>query len=603
MVLDEVEGLLQHFDADTLARPRDTLLSLGNALRKTTGRILAMDALWGAPANDFFRELDIPHQLLLNEHRAPEARRTFTFTPRHDAWRDAMAGELESGNNIVLVSMSTDVIDRTARWLLDAGLVTEDQVVIHTSKTDDARKRALIDVNVLWGHARVVAYSPTIEAGVDFTGDRFHRIFAYACLGSTTAHGFFQMLGRVRRPRSPDVLVCAHAGVLLTPTRQRKITVAEQRDFLDWGESKLNADHLAPVVCEGQAEHMLPSPQLFYSVLAHCQARKLNSQRRFFAEFQDLARGEGHAVLVDPAHFQLSGEHVDVPEGVTQRAHMLVSLPDLTGPEFHAIHTRVCENRASDDDKWAHYRHLYKVGWGIDRISAAFVNANGTSPANHAVQLCLRMVVPAARQHDFEEGAHSLQMLRLALVQPVLTALGWAHPFDLGNPIHVADAHPALMRTDMFRDYAQAVRAFNARARVPKDWTEVKVLTKSLQIILGAAGILLRSTGAQSRSDGRSYSYSIDAQHAARMAALVNLRRRRFLAPPLPAARAYLDTIGYGPWAELVDPAPAVPSATAPDSACDDPIQDADVPPGTAASTTEDASAETVPEPRAAWAP
>jgi len=104
--------------------------------------------------------------------------------------------------------------------------------LLHTSKTADAVKAMLIDVDALWSSKRVVVYTPTISAGVDFSTEHFDRMYLYLCPGSAAPMGALQMTGRVRHLVDTDVrtLVAKNMRVAREATRQHLTHV----DLYQW---------------------------------------------------------------------------------------------------------------------------------------------------------------------------------------------------------------------------------------------------------------------------------------------------------------------------------------------------------------------------------
>jgi hypothetical protein len=82
---------------------------------------------------------------------------------------------------------------------------------LYTRETDEPVKKAVKACNDVWVQYRVVIYSPTIGPGVDFSpcsGPHFDRIFAYGSNASNSARDFCQMIGRVRRLKAREVMLC-----------------------------------------------------------------------------------------------------------------------------------------------------------------------------------------------------------------------------------------------------------------------------------------------------------------------------------------------------------------------------------------------------------
>ena len=547
MILDEVESLLQHLSASTLKRPRwvaSKLISIMEMAR----RVITMDALWGAASHDFLEESKLSHQLLVNEFKALP--RTFVFTKAQEAWVRDMVEDLRAGHNIVVVSMSTEQLRRVVNGLVEAGVLAEEEYLLHTSKTDDDIKKQLIDVNTLWSEPRLVGYTPTIEAGVDYTGDRFHRMYVYACLFSTTPLGLFQMTGRVRRLGEPHIKCCAATGIALEASgKHMRVAVRDQLAFLRWIDQKTADLGDFTTVMMGGEGMLARKTSPYLTAIAHATAREHNGQSRFFLEFKRLAEGEGHHVTVD-ARMETEVNVVELaPTG--ERRDMLLTLPDLTDEEFADVNGRVVSNCASTRDKWLHFRHCYKAAWGISTITPGFVEEFGTGVGCPRVHLCMRILYPDMRVKAYAAPTHSALVIKAALISQVLTACGWSHPFDHGKTVLFEDVKEAVLQTDCFRDYTRHSRLFSGKAGKAKDWSVVKNLTESLRMILGAARIELKSTS--SGKVARKYTYSIGESEARTAAALINLKRGQRVCGHQ-SAQDFLDSVGFGQLAHLASP-------------------------------------------------
>lgn len=235
IVLDEVESLLNHFSSRTLKRVSATM-SLFVTLLRHAKHVLVMDALLGQQTFDFLTACDFTYRTVVNSYRTTQ--RTFAFTSSYLDWQNNIIEDLKARKNIVVVSMSTEALHKLVRHIAPYVDVSKD-VIIHTSKQDDELKKRLMHVNDVWSQYRVVMYSPTIESGVDFTEEHFDGMYVFACLGSTTHLGLFQMTGRVRTLRRDTVSVFAQTGLgISSSSRNPHVTVAEQLEFMRWIEAK-----------------------------------------------------------------------------------------------------------------------------------------------------------------------------------------------------------------------------------------------------------------------------------------------------------------------------------------------------------------------------
>ena len=389
--------------------------------------------------------------------------------------------------------------------------------------------------------------------------DHFDRMYVCVCQFSTTPRGLFQMTGRVRSLRDPVVQCVVQRGVSLDTPKHRKVTVDEQRKFMEWLDEEMGGRMPSEAVRgEGGDVFVLPLQGPLLQVWAHNDARRINAQHRFFMEFKDLVTGEGHRVIVAEDEAAPIRPAPDEPEPQPgYKAARLLETRDLTDEEFDAVHARVCQSDASEDDKWEDYRYIYMASWGVDRLDTGFVEANGTQTGSKSVHMCMRLLFPSTALKPYAALRESCQVLQAGLIQQTLDALGFHHPFNIVATISTDDARAAVLRTDMFRNYNQNICVFDTLAKRNKTWRTVKDLTNTLQTILAPAGIKLVSSSKQLRVHGkqkRVYAYSIDPEQARHVASLVNLKLR---ANPKEStcrqAQQFLGSVGFGQWAHLVD--------------------------------------------------
>lgn len=95
----------------------------------------------------------------------------------------------------VLERIQDRVITQTSLGL------TESDILIHKALSGGENTALLRNVAVNW-KIRLLMYSPTVKAGVNFDEDWFHSKFIYMCRKSTTARAAWQASLRVRRTQS-----------------------------------------------------------------------------------------------------------------------------------------------------------------------------------------------------------------------------------------------------------------------------------------------------------------------------------------------------------------------------------------------------------------
>jgi hypothetical protein len=141
---------------------------------------------------------------------------TFRVCQDEKKWLDRIVADLAAGKNVVVVSMSARVLDcKRDRVTTEPALALADwDILIHKALSGGNNTALLRNVAENW-KVRLLMYSPTIEAGVNFDEDWFHTKFLYMCKKSTTARAAWQATLRVRRTESLLVHCFVQSSILV----------------------------------------------------------------------------------------------------------------------------------------------------------------------------------------------------------------------------------------------------------------------------------------------------------------------------------------------------------------------------------------------------
>lgn len=530
VIMDEVESVLRHHASPTVKAPHMTMAILVALMQAAKRGIITMDAFWGAATHEFLEELQLSNQLVINAHRPPP--RTFSFTNDGDWWQQRIVDDLKAGVNVVLASMSTERIFRVKDALLSTGVLQEKDILMHTSKTDDAIKASLVNVDALWSNYRFVAYSPTISAGVDFSTAHFHRMYLYVCTMSCSPLGTMQMTGRVRKLEDRTVRCCAAPNVRIvgSPTC-RPMTSQIMHSYLTWMDASMRTQEAgcAPCKVEGGDVMLLPPSTPLLAIQAHQESEAHNSRTRFFFEFTDMAKTAGNNVEVERVvRPSKPTDLITAPKAASEQR--LLDARDLSNEELEEVRGRIYNNKASEDDKWDFYRANYKCGWGVDCIDADFVSNNGTEPRSAEAQQLIRVLTPNRHVSADVPTAERSSILRAPHIADTLRALGFRSPFDTYHKITdlMARWDSQIRNIDMFKHYKTNARLFRGKAIKDEEWDLNKVV-KAINMVLGVAGLKIACDVARTtinKTRTRSYTYYLDKECVQEMLELVKLRIR-----------------------------------------------------------------------------
>jgi hypothetical protein len=592
IIVDEVESVLRHVNSPTVAAPAYVLGLIMQLLRESR-RVLTMDAFWGDATHEFLREAGVENRVVRNLRR-PDPQRVFKFSNDNPGWRAAIADDLAEGHNVVVCSLSSEMIERLRAWLLAADAIEPGDLLVHSSKTGDEVKRQLADVNALWTRYRLVMFSPTIGAGIDFNVPHFHRMYFYVCPQSCTPLGGIQMTGRVRAMARNTIRVCAAPSVKLRELpRGHATTSREMIRFILWMDERLQERRFGPMPAvrtriqrrpdqpDRDEFYSLPSTTALLLLQARGEAERVNAGFRFFHEFRALAEDGGHRAEIfadvsdDPAkaieeeiaaQAERPALNPDLPSGKELVIGRLMRLPQIDArmdsPARRALRDRLARGEATEEDKWTEFLARYRNAWCIDRVDETFLSSNGVQPICPEAHQLIRALCPPLGLAPTEEMSvdHRKTLARAPLIRELVQALGFASPFDLAHriPDLMALWEPHLKDTALFRDYRNSAKLFTSS--VKRGAWDLRSLSKSVGMVLRTVGLKLEAVPTYTRQNGKkvtTYTYRMKPLDVARMQELVRLRLRgcphRLDACANEHARALMQLDEFPKWGHLID--------------------------------------------------
>ena len=135
VVIDEMVSVLRHISAPTLKERRIPVLGLLMHHLQKAAKFITMDAFWNEDCYEFLKRLDVSQNLVINDFRPPP--RTYKWTKDEALLVQHIKEDLIAGKNVVVTSMATMFCNRLMRQLLDEGILTREEIIMHTAMTDD----------------------------------------------------------------------------------------------------------------------------------------------------------------------------------------------------------------------------------------------------------------------------------------------------------------------------------------------------------------------------------------------------------------------------------------------------------------------------------
>ena len=169
VIIDEIESVLAHYKSTTLKNPRFTF-DLMCSIIHNSKKLLVLDGDFHNRSYDFIKSFG-ESRILKNEYKKVE--RTLFLLIRETILKARLMKTLKMVRTLLLLVCLLKLLHILLINIKNFNYKT----VLHCAKSDDADKEKLKNVNKHWVEYRVVVYSPSIEAGVNFDVKHFNKIY------------------------------------------------------------------------------------------------------------------------------------------------------------------------------------------------------------------------------------------------------------------------------------------------------------------------------------------------------------------------------------------------------------------------------------------
>lgn len=210
LVLDEVESILDQFNSGLHRNPHESVAVFFWLLR-TARRVIVMDANLSDRTHRLLSE-HRPGEIALNWNRFQRAAGDrYHLTSDQGGWLRRLFDALETGKRIVVATNSLSEGRSIAAQI--GTRFPDKQVQFYSSETPASEKaRHFADVGAYWTGIDALIYTPTLSAGVSYTGRNFDQFFGYFTDKSCTVEVCRQMSARVRDIADREYHICLSAA-------------------------------------------------------------------------------------------------------------------------------------------------------------------------------------------------------------------------------------------------------------------------------------------------------------------------------------------------------------------------------------------------------
>jgi hypothetical protein len=347
IVLDEIESILNHFNANTL-KEKEYVFDYLNGLIHNANKCIMLDGDISNRSLVYAKSIDENYMMIENDYIKSPLH--YIFTKNESKFIKKIDDDLKSGKKIVIVSMSSAFCLNLADKYKD-GLY---KLCVHYKDSDDEQFEKLIDVNKFWTQFDFVMYSPTIEGGVDFNVPYFDKMYCVLSGGSTSQRGFMQMTARVRQLKETNVWVYLNH----IPFKEKcfPFTHYEVKNYF----LSLYSSHLKKhiVVNKKNEAYVDYENSLYNEILIYNLLEEQNKNVSYFVPILlDLMKSKGHIYELDEDI--IIDETIDIKHNkITQ--YEIINASDIDQSEFDNLLIKQNSSSLKHTDKIQMERFLYK---------------------------------------------------------------------------------------------------------------------------------------------------------------------------------------------------------------------------------------------------
>lgn len=350
VIIDEIESILNHFRSSTI-KDKEYTFDIFRDLVFNSSKVLALDGDFHNRSYHFLKHFEEP---IILENEVKKNKMNFIFSNNCTEFERKIDTDLSNGKNICVVSMSSKLA-----VYYDDKYNGKYKTVLHCARSDDKYKEELKDVKSFWKQFQLVVYSPSIESGVNFDAEHFHKIYVILSSKSTSPRGLMQMIARVRKLEDRNIMVYLN-----------NMPFREKGNFYTYDEVK-------QYVCETLHKYVKPKTvlnsetnkmvirykfDLYEQILVHNETETSNKTRNLFVPYLiKLLTEKGH--IYERVEIRRNKNAYD--KDILTKDEILKA-DDINQSQFNMLLSKQIENEASREDKIKVERFMIRKDWKID---------------------------------------------------------------------------------------------------------------------------------------------------------------------------------------------------------------------------------------------
>lgn len=292
IIFDELTYSLNHLVSS--AENKKRCFDVFKQIMYDNNHIICMDALFTKDWINYLLLFDRKIHYVLNTYTMHSNKKIYNYNMNKTGFIENIKKSIENGENIVIASNNKEML-KFLNNLLENFYSDVKKLFIYKENKNE------YDLNQ-WNKVQVLAYSPSIVAGISYIEKHFDKVFGIFCNTSSTADMSLQQLFRVRNISTNEIhLCCEITGKRDYPEDNesiRKLIIEEDKCLIN-GLENISINYIKRDIIEDE-----------YFVLYNLiQKNKFKSCNNYNKVLIDLLKQQGVNNITDISDFNINDKN------------------------------------------------------------------------------------------------------------------------------------------------------------------------------------------------------------------------------------------------------------------------------------------------------
>ena len=422
VVIDEVESILNQFQAETLKGMSKEVFEFSQGVITNSKKLIVLDGDIGQRTYDFIdsfgKSIKLVDDIKINQ-------RQFKITDDTVDFNDRIKKDLDKNKKVAIISMSSAKCNQFYDYF--RGLFPNKNILVYTGSSDDSTKKDFNDVTNIWDTCDLLIYSPTCEAGVNFDKDHFNKMYGVLSDGSTTPRGLLQMFARIRRIKETEILIL-NCGMLDNNLGQY--------DYFNFEDVKASVTALENIKLTSQnvmingkmcRENKISGYDINY---IHNKVESLNAGKYYFLNnLKNMCFKKGHTFEILDGRISMNAELKEALDEFKdckyEKNKIIAEIEDITDEKCEELISEQKKDNATQQDKLKVEKHILKRSLGLDTVTEDLVKVFNKNSIKKFVSL---IDIDNIRERTDNQTAEEKD--RVIKLVSLINELGWSNIFD-----------------------------------------------------------------------------------------------------------------------------------------------------------------------------